>query len=249
VRGSALLLDLGKTRTELRGGGEEGAGDPFAGIIRQQLLAQFRQADKDRNGYLDRAEAKARPFFRDRFDAMDRDGDGKLYEKEVIAYLDAQGRLQKRLKASCVTVVLSDESRGLFDLLDSNRDGRLSVRELRAAPGLLKQLGCEKRGYLTKVDVPSTHRLTLRRGPASTGELNQGAVFAALYGGGYKAEVEGPTAGPLWFRKMDRNRDGDVSRKEWLFSAEKFREIDTDGDGLISLAEAEAYEARRRKAE
>jgi hypothetical protein len=27
--------------------------------------------------------------------------------------------------------------------------------------------------------------------------------------------------GPEWFRKMDRNRDGDVSRKEWLFSEEE----------------------------
>ena len=38
---------------------------------------------------------------------------------------------------------------------------------------------------------------------------------------------------------MDRNRDGDVSRKEFLFGEELFRLIDTDGDGLISVEEAE----------
>jgi Ca2+-binding EF-hand superfamily protein len=42
----------------------------------------------------------------------------------------------------------------------------------------------------------------------------------------------------VWFRKMDRNRDGDVSRKEFLFAAEEFRRLDRDGDGLISAAEA-----------
>jgi Ca2+-binding EF-hand superfamily protein len=51
----------------------------------------------------------------------------------------------------------------------------------------------------------------------------------------------------MWFRKMDRNRDGDVSRKEWLGTAEQFREIDTDGDGLISLHEAYRYDERGRE--
>jgi hypothetical protein len=46
---------------------------------------------------------------------------------------------------------------------------------------------------------------------------------------------------------MDRNRDGDVSQKEFLFSTDKFREIDADGDGLISAAEAERHEASLRR--
>jgi hypothetical protein len=46
---------------------------------------------------------------------------------------------------------------------------------------------------------------------------------------------------------MDRNRDGDVSRREWLGSEELFRQIDTDGDGLISAEEADRFDARYRK--
>ena len=42
---------------------------------------------------------------------------------------------------------------------------------------------------------------------------------------------------------MDRNRDGDVSRREFLFGEELFRKIDTDGDGLISPEEAEKARA------
>jgi len=47
---------------------------------------------------------------------------------------------------------------------------------------------------------------------------------------------------------MDRNGDGDVSRREFLGSAEQFKRIDTDGDGLISVEEAERYDAEVRKA-
>ena len=38
---------------------------------------------------------------------------------------------------------------------------------------------------------------------------------------------------------MDRNGDGDVSRREFLGTDEEFRRLDRDGDGLISAEEAE----------
>ena len=52
--------------------------------------------------------------------------------------------------------------------------------------------------------------------------------------------------GPVWFRKMDVNGDGDVSPREFLGSPEDFQRIDTDGDGLISADEAEAFDAMMR---
>ena len=55
------------------------------------------------------------------------------------------------------------------------------------------------------------------------------------------------TRGPAWFRKMDRNADGDVSPREWLGTEEEFRKIDTDGDGLISPEEAERYDELLKK--
>jgi hypothetical protein len=45
--------------------------------------------------------------------------------------------------------------------------------------------------------------------------------------------------GPTWFAKMDRNRDGDVSRDEFLGAAADYRRLDADDDGLISVHEAE----------
>ena len=45
---------------------------------------------------------------------------------------------------------------------------------------------------------------------------------------------------------MDSNRDGDVSRKEFLGTDEEFARIDTDGDGLISPEEASRADALLR---
>ena len=143
-----------------------------------------------------------------------------------------------------MSLVLTNQSRGLFDLLDVNRDGRLGVRETRRAPELLKGLDRDGKGYLTQADVPHTYRVLLRRGPADQG-LNNPAALVSLYLGGGRRESEPVmTTGPAWFRKLDRNRDGDVSRQEFLFSKEAFRRLDTDGDGLISEEEAKKAEPR-----
>jgi Ca2+-binding EF-hand superfamily protein len=109
------------------------------------------------------------------FTRLDADGDGKLFEKEVLAYPDQYEKIQARATASCASLVLKDVSRGLFDLLDTNRDGRLSVREMRGAVGLLKRFDGGK-GHLTRADIPRSHQLTLRRGPG--GDLGEAQAFA-----------------------------------------------------------------------
>ena len=238
VDGNVAFVDLGLTRVDLRTNEQERP-DPISGFARQQFLSQFSQADKDGNGVLDEKEIAASRTFRSLAKVIDRDGDGKITQQKLTAYLDHLEQLTKRATAGTVTLEITDQSRGLFDLLDTNRDGRLSVREMRSAPKLLAKFDRGNKGFLTKEDLPRSYRLEVRRGPANQGNLG-GFNFFDLYGGSYaKAEVETNQRGPLWFRKMDRNRDGDVSRKEWLFSEELFRLIDTDGDGLISVEEAE----------
>jgi hypothetical protein len=46
-----------------------------------------------------------------------------------------------------------------------------------------------------------------------------------------------PTA-PDWFASMDKNRDGDLSRGEFLGTTAQFRQFDENDDELLSVAEA-----------
>jgi hypothetical protein len=82
--------------------------------------------------------------------------------------------------------------------------------------------------------------------------IRQGADFGPQFGAPPAPVMVGGlrpvgTRGPLWFRKMDLNGDGDVSPREFLGTQEEFRRIDADGDGLISVEEAERYDALMRE--
>src|SRR5262249_53543806 len=123
VSGDTATLDLGITRIDLRTGGNQPNGAPLAlpeNFLKREYQAQFKAADTDNNGYLDMKEAEANPLFRNTFKLMDRDGDGKLFEKEMVAYLDSVQEFQNRAAQCCVTLNVTDGGRGLFDLLDTN---------------------------------------------------------------------------------------------------------------------------------
>ena len=238
--GVVLTLDSSQMDLEVKGGDVQGNNKE---LIRQVYEGQFDQADKDNNGYLDEKEAKKSSFFGNSFKAMDLDGDGKLFKKEMLEYLDRYIELQARALASQLTITTSEAGRGLFDLIDTNRDGRLSVRELRSAVKLLERLDRNGDGFLEAGEVPRTFQVTLTQGSAGNNPfLRTGFDPSQLL-----KPLPETTAGPLWFRKMDLNRDGDVSRREWIGTQAEFDRIDADGDGLISAAEAEKYDSLKRQ--
>ncbi len=197
--------------------------------VRQFYLEEFKNADTEKKNVLDRKQVMKTDFLKEIFRFADRDNDGKLTLAELTEYLNLQA-----LGSACfVTVNLSDQGRDLFELIDSNHDNQLSMRELREAWGKLKPLTKDGTS-LAQNDIPRRFQASFGQGNTFFGNVRQ----------------NGPPKmprGPVWFRKMDRNGDGDVSLKEWLGTEEQFRLIDEDGDGLISLAEAERYEAKVKK--
>jgi Ca2+-binding EF-hand superfamily protein len=246
--GGNLTLELGSTQLEF--GGAESSSEPqFAVRLRQQYLAQFRMADRDNNGYLDEKEAQQSPVYRNVFRMLDRDSDGKLFEKEIVAYLDRMNKLQELAMRSCASLSVKDQGRGLFDLVDANSDGRLGIREMRQMGKLIDELDRDGDGQISRGEIPHKYRVDVRRGPSLGNQFAPRAVVIRKFGMNNQQELP-ERSGPRWFQKMDRNHDGDVSRREFLGTEEEFRKIDTDGDGLISIEEAQrADEFFRKKKE
>ena len=204
------------------------------------LLGQLRAVDTTRKGFVARREldTQTQMYLLAVFDLADRNGDGRLTEDELKTYIDT---VQTAFGAQ-VNLSLSGTGQGLFQLLDTNGDGQLSVRELRQAWSRLSPFDADKDGCLSRDELPMQINLTV--GPGSNGALRNRLALGMVR---YAASPRSGDRGPTWFLKMDRNGDGDVSRTEWLGSKADFDRIDTDKDGLISVEEAEAFDAKVRK--
>ncbi|HKB41263.1 MAG TPA: EF-hand domain-containing protein [Gemmataceae bacterium] len=231
----AMTLGMQTSRIEVRSA-------TFVNYNRQSNDAYFKQVfrtvDRENKGFVElkKLQDPQLQYLKGIFDLADHDGDGKVTLKEFDNYL----ALQAEAPHCVMTLSVAELGQGLFEILDTNSDGRLSVRELRSAWKRLSEYDHNHDGAVSESEIPHQFQLTLTPG------ANPYPYVRPIPGQVQPVRVA--TAGPLWFRKMDRNGDGDVSPREFLGTPEEFKLLDEDGDGYISLEEAEKADARLRKA-
>ena len=169
------------------------------------------------------------------FRLADHNGDNRLTRTEFQQFLD----LQQRLVTRSTILTLMDRGHSLFDFLDADHDHRLSQRELMTAWDRLSPWADSKTQSIERAKIPRQYQIVISHGKPPQMNGDPGAASAL--------RPESRLRGPLWFRKMDRNADGDLSRAEFLGTEAQFRKLDRNGDGLIDLEEAEAAEREKKK--
>ena len=226
--GNRLILLVGTQTVDL------GAFTPPAGLRQANPYANVFPANKTVVTEADLAGPQNQ-FLRVLFEPADWDGDGRLTRAEFDKYF----AIQRATGELGVTLAHSTRVPNLFQLLDQNGDGRLGVRELRTAYRRIIPLEPSGGKDVTKAILQPS--VIVRIGPSRAANADP-----ALYNTGRAVTASVPSKGPVWFRKMDRNGDGDVSRAEFLGTAPQFDAIDGDKDGLLTLAEAEAFDRTAR---
>lgn len=212
--------------------------DPLASALQSAMLV-FNQVDQDGNGYIERSEIQdddRHRWNRHLFDNMDRDGDEKVFADEATSYVTT---VCEPAGYTC-NVNLYDTGQGFFQMMDSNGDGRISIRELRTIDQSLRENANGPGETIIPGDSGRHYHVEFVRGSYQLfGEpermVAQGTTF-----------IERPAVGPVWFQRMDRNSDGDLTYisetsygAEFLGPREAFHRLDADGDGLIDAKEAE----------
>ena len=214
----------------------------------QGYLGQtFVMSDADRNQYLDESEfsgmieALNRSGARGDFATVDLNGDAMVTRGEVFSF----AKRDQMASASRVEVAVGQDGKTLFGLLDKNGDRRLSTREIRSGSEVLRAYDLNKDNKFADSELGTEFVLAISLGrPEFRRTLGQSEMMAMQMGTG-DAILPGTDAlpGPEWFRRMDRNQDGDVSPREFPGSSEQFIQLDTDADRLISADEAMQVES------
>ena len=238
---TAIVADGLPIRIVARGGGANNRA-----VTRGFLGQTFVMIDGDRNQYLDETEfsgivgAMQQSGANGDFATVDQNSDKMVTRDELFSFVERD----LMAAASRIEVTVKQDGKTLFSLLDANQDRRLSAREIRNGTAVLQKYDRNADGSFAETELGTEYVLTLGLGRSEL-RRNSGMMtmqtMAMNSGDAVLPGLEGLN-GPEWFRRMDRNQDGDVSVREFLGTSTQFAALDTDQDGLMSASEAEVAE-------
>lgn len=188
-------------------------------------LAVFTARDRDRNGYLDEAERRSFPL--PQVSSFDSDADGNVFQSEFKVGVQ---RLIDQVSAQ-TDFAIDRWGRSLFSAIDSDRNLQLSRREFASLANRIKAWDANADGALTSSEIPESYQLKIGPGLPR---------FVAGRSAGQN-QLGQPQSGlpqPIWMRQLDRNGDGDLSRREFPGSNDAFNKLDKNRDGFVDLREA-----------
>lgn len=253
---AADLLPPPQRREGMEPGGPGGTGGPGPDGARRVLETH----DKDGDGKLSKEEYPASA--RIDFAGADRNGDGFVDGSEIAAAFPREGRgpgegdAMRRFKeqdANGDGRVDRAEWKGppqLFDRLDADKDGAITKGEVRGAAGggfgaaAFRRQDADGDGRIARGEWKLRPELFDQLDANKDGFLEMQELVAKGPGrGGWR---EGGGEGDALFARLDKNRDGKVTKDE-LADERKFAEMDTDGDGALTPAEVSSALSKRRR--
>jgi hypothetical protein len=127
-------------------------------------------------------------------------------------------------------MMVHDQCDPLCEVLDANADGRLGEREIAMGAKRLLEYDANKNGRIDNVELPYSMIIAFMRGEQPSER--------SFYRPQSSRILPQATDAPTWFTHADFNGDGDVSRREFVGSSERFSALDLNSDGFIDSAEA-----------
>ncbi len=239
VRQSRKLLRVDEMPIEIR---SRGGAATVRRDLRGFLGQHFAVADADKDFLLSPEEFESMASSLGQvelnvdFERADIDEDQLLSRDELNAWIDTDTiATQSRIEIS-----VRQDGKTLFSLLDRNMDRRLAQRELQECQAVLEKYDLNDDGQLAETELGTSYVLQIglgkpdweRRAPQMM-SMEMTSTDAILPG-------SDRLTGPQWFRRMDRNQDGDLSPREFLGTREQFDQLDADGDLLIDADEAQS---------
>ena len=238
-RGQRSSLEVDDMPIEVRSHG--GSGSTRRALI--GFLGQhFSVSDEDRDGLLTEDEfgkmssSVGQAQLTINFKRADIDEDEHLSRDEMKAWIETDTLATQ----SQIEVSVKQDGKTMFSLLDTNFDRRLAQRELQEGQSVLQEYDVNQDGELAESELGTRYVLQIGLGQPewqrqSPQMINQDMMSTDAILPGIES-----LKGPQWFRRMDRNQDGDLSRREFLGTRQQFDQLDTDGDSLVDAEEAEA---------